>query len=408
VAKGPLSTYRPLLDSAVFVLGLLGILVVVHLWIQSDRGFDRGCFGFDEPEYVDPSFDCEAVTRSEAGSLFGVSNVIWGGLFYLGLTGLSLALTRVGSGRVQNLKKLRAAAITFGFAYSVYLSYVQYSDIGEYCKLCLMSASIVMLMFILQVVDFVTKADSTSSKSDVSSGRRWFLSLGLMAATVVLAGADVAYFRTLPPPQEESRRLAEGNPGDDESPDDGLQTGECAYDLEKPFVENYRDLVNFNDPSLGNPEAPVVVIEFFDPNCPHCKTTHPIMKQVIEANSEKAWFVIRPFVLWQQSLAQTEALMAAAHEGKYFEMLEAQFSLQKREGLSLEELKSIASQIGMDADLMASRIQQGLFRGIVLRQRESGIEAGVTSVPAVMINGRFVNRQSRTADCLTELIGEAS
>jgi predicted DsbA family dithiol-disulfide isomerase len=131
------------------------------------------------------------------------------------------------------------------------------------------------------------------------------------------------------------------------------------------------------------------------------------MQEVARANQDKAWFVIKPFVLWQHSLAQTEALMAAAHEGKYFEMLEEQFRLQKREGLSLDELKTIATQIGMDADLMASRIQQGLFRGIVMRQRTSAIEAGLTSVPAVMINGRFVDRYSRTVDCLTQLISEA-
>jgi uncharacterized membrane protein len=223
---GPLSTYRPVLDTAVFVLGLLGILVVVHLYIQSDRGFDRGCFGFEEPEQVDTSFDCEAVTRSQAGSLLGVSNVIWGGLFYLALTALSLALVRVGPSGVQRLKRIRAAAIVFGFAYSLYLSYVQYSDIGEYCKLCLMSASIVFVMFILQGVDYVTKADQSASSGKVSSGRRWFVSVGMLAATVVLAGADLAYFSTLPAPSRQTAgAVTEGGEGAEPlaNPESGVQ-----------------------------------------------------------------------------------------------------------------------------------------------------------------------------------------
>ena len=53
------------------------------------------------------------------------------------------------------------------------------------------------------------------------------------------------------------------------------------------------------DHILGNPQAPVKVIEFSDLECPFCKRFHPTMKQIIEEygkDSRVAW-VYRHFPL---------------------------------------------------------------------------------------------------------------
>ncbi|MDH3520066.1 MAG: thioredoxin domain-containing protein [Myxococcales bacterium] len=399
----PLTTLRPNIDTAVFLLGLLGVLVVVHLWIQSGRGFDRGCFGFAEPARVEAASECETVIGSDAGTLFGVSNVIWGGFFYLGLTGLSLALATSPKRRLGTLKRLRALAIAFGFAYSLYLSYVQIFEIGELCKLCLLSASVVALLFMLQVLDFATEPGTSGAQEASRSPRRSWVYIGCVAAAAIVATVDVAYFRSLP--ESDSAR----DEASARHPEAGADlVDRCGYDRKRPRVENYRDLVDFADPSMGNPDAPVLVIEFFDLNCPHCKALQPVMREVVAANGGAARFVLRPFVLGQQSFVQTEALLAAAQQNRYFEMLEAQLERQKRGGLSLDELRAIATEIGMDAEAMAGQIREGSFRQAILRQREAARAAGVTSVPAVMINGRWVSPFSRNAACLTQLIAEAA
>lgn len=393
-----LATYRPLLDGAVFVLSLLGILVVVHLWIQTERGFDRGCFGFTAPEQVAATVDCEAVTTSDAGSMFGVSNVVWGLLYYLALAGLSFVTVAVTEGALARVKKYRALAIVAGFVYSLYLVYVQYVILDQLCRLCLISASIVAVLFVLQIIDYFRVPTAGEG------GRRSLAKYAVLAVVAVaVGGADVFYFRNLP--------AAQASAGADPAPGavaDADAVGECLYDPEKARVENYRDLVSFSDPSKGNPEAEVTVIEFFDPNCPHCMTLHPIMEEVVRRKGDKAWFVWRPFVLWEYSLAQVEALFFAAQDGMFFDMLEAQFQVQRQGGIPLPELIQISESVGMDPDLTATRLQRGLYRNIIMRQRQTAIEAGVTSVPAVMINGRFVDRSSRTPDCLGALIDAAA
>ncbi len=391
-----LSTYRPWLDGAIFVLGLLGILVVVHLWIQSGRGFDRGCFGFTDPAEVTTAVDCEAVTQSDAGTVFGVSNVIWGLVFYVVLTALSFLVVASKAGGVAFWKSVRAAAIGTGFIYSLYLIYVQYFELGQFCRLCLISASIVAVLFLLTAYDWRSSRNVTPARKSRPLGMFSALTL----ATVVLAGADVMYFRSLPDSETQPGQVA-GLP----SNADGV--GECIYDPEKPTVENYGDLVSFSDPSRGSLEAPVTLIEFFDPNCPHCATIHPVMEAVAEEYGDKAWIVWRPFVLWQFSIPQVEVLYIAAQEGKFFEMLEEQFARQRQGGIPLDELVEIAYSIGMDGPLTRTRLERGLYRNIIMRQRQHAIDAGVTSVPALMINGRFVHRSSRSLECLGTLIEAA-
>ncbi|MFT4604692.1 MAG: putative membrane protein [Rhodothermales bacterium] len=130
------------LDRSIYATALVGVLVVVHLWLMVDRGFDRGCFGFSEPTAV---VECEAVIQSDAGSLFGVSNAVWGLLFYVGLAALSF-LIGMGSHLAAKGRVLRAAMVFGGFCYSAYLVYVQAVQIGAWCKLCLISAAIVAVL----------------------------------------------------------------------------------------------------------------------------------------------------------------------------------------------------------------------------------------------------------------------
>ena len=225
----------------------------------------------------------------------------------------------------------------------------------------------------------------------------------LAAAVVVLAGADYLYFQTLEPAEVVA---SEPEPGPVSA---AVATdSSCPYDDSKARVENYLDFVSDTDPSLGDPASDVVVIEFFDPNCPHCKTLHPILMAAVDSLADEARFVFRPFVISQASLMQVEALHIAAQQGKFFEMMDAQFERQTNRALSMAEMQEISEEIGLDFELLQTRLSSGMYRSLVLRQRQAAFEAGVSAVPSVMINGRFIAAGSRSVGCFAELIDEAS
>src|ERR1035437_9099602 len=57
--------------------------------------------------------------------------------------------------------------------------------------------------------------------------------------------------------------------------------------------------VNAGDHILGNPNAPIKIVEYSDPSCPYCKQFNPIMEQVMSdygAGGKVAW-VYRQFPL---------------------------------------------------------------------------------------------------------------
>ncbi len=185
---------------------------------------------------------------------------------------------------------------------------------------------------------------------------------------------------------------------------------ECSYDTARPPIENYQSLLSFSDPMMGNAKAKVTVIEFFEPNCPHCATLYPVMERLAQKHGKIARFYMKPLVYWpQQSLKQVQALHVAAQQGKYFEMLSRQMARQQRGGLSLDQLKTIAGEIGLDPGVMAERIETGMYtRDIQQQYQKAVVDHKINSVPAVLINGRFVSGESKTAECLDQLIRQAA
>lgn len=183
-----------------------------------------------------------------------------------------------------------------------------------------------------------------------------------------------------------------------------VSTDECAFSKEIPEVKDFMKLVSISDPFQGNMSSKVTVIEYFDPNCPHCKSLHPIMKNVIAANRKSARFYMVPFVLWPYSVPQAEALFVAAQDGKYFEMLDAQYDNQKSGGLSVTELTNLAKEIGLDVVKFKSQMEKGQYRSGILARRQEISDLGVRGTPALMINGKFVDGGSKSLTCINELI----
>ena len=381
------NSYRPWFDRAVFGLGLLGILVAIHLVIQENRGFDRGCLGFTTSEAVEASFDCAAVTQSAAGSLLGLPNGVWGVVFFLGIVGFTLGAAVAPRPSQSTLKNIRFGLVGVGVLYAGYLSYVQAAVLEEYCALCLIVSGLVGLLAIVHVVGYVR---SGGRSAGVPAGEVTKLASGL-GLVLVLAGANVAYFQTLEPPEEETTEVAQAT---------------CDFADDRPTIRDVDRLIGEEDTIIGNPDAAVTILEFFDPNCPHCKTSHGEMKKVLDEYGDEIRLVYKPVVvIGQQSVPQIAALYVAQEEGVFEEMLSLQFEMQQRGGLSMGQLRQIGEQVGLDPDELAERMQQDAYLERMQAARETALEdVGISGVPAIFIDGYFVPGQSRNAECITELV----
>lgn len=382
-----LKSYRPFLDRAVFAVALLGVLVAVHVIIQQGRGFEEGCFGFSDGG---AAAGCGAVVQSEAGTLFGVSNGVWGFIFYAGIAALTLLAALTRQRMRAFFKSSRALLVTGGLGYSAYLSYVQYAVLEEWCVLCIISASLVGLLFLFILADMLTRPPITMQS--LPAPREWMY-LGVAVVLVgLLAGADVFYFNQLDEDAGEAFTVE--------------SEGDCYLDPSRSPVEDYGSLIEPYDATAGDDAAPVTVVEFLDPNCPHCADNHEVVSEVLEEHGQQVHYVYKPIVVvGQHSVIQVAALYLADEEGLFEEMLEEQFARQQEEGLSVEELQEIAEEIGMDTEDFEERLQSEQYLAWMQRERELALEeVGVTGVPTMLINGRYVPGEARTAECLGELI----
>lgn len=178
----------------------------------------------------------------------------------------------------------------------------------------------------------------------------------------------------------------------------------CQYDPSSSLQVPASELVSFQDPMLGDPESNVTVVEFFDPNCSHCQSFHPVMKKVLAQYRDEIKFYAIPFPLWKYSVNQVEAMVLADQQGQFYEMVDIQLSQGITRGMSDDQLIALADSIDLDTEAFAEALRSDKVRRRALYYAKRGRDIGVQSTPTVAINGRVVAGNSRTANCLGQLI----
>ena len=145
-----------------------------------------------------------------------------------------------------------------------------------------------------------------------------------------------------------------------------------------------------DQPSKGNANAPVTIIEFTDYQCPSCAKSQPIIEEVAKEYGDKVRLVARDYPLEQHIYAAkaAEAAEAAREQGKYWEYVAVLFKNQS--ALEVAKLKEYATQVGLDRAKFDQALDSGKFADKVQRDMREGDKLGVNSTPTVFINGKRV------------------
>ncbi len=142
-------------------------------------------------------------------------------------------------------------------------------------------------------------------------------------------------------------------------------------------------------PSIGDPKAPVVVVEFSDFQCPFCQAVHPVIKELLKNYGDKIFFVYRDFPLESihpQAVVGSLAGQCAAEQGKFWEMHDKIFDNQDQ--LSSDSLKIWAVQLGLNSLQFSACLDSAKYFDTVNQDLQDGIAAGVQATPTFFINGK--------------------
>lgn len=154
--------------------------------------------------------------------------------------------------------------------------------------------------------------------------------------------------------------------------------------------------VSASDHILGNPAAPIKIIEFSDTECPFCQRLHPTLKKVMDnygKNGQVAW-VYRHFPLDIHSKAkkEAEATECAAELGgnqKFWDYLDRLFEITPaNNGLDPAQLPEIAIYVGLNKAKFEQCLASGKYAERVQGDLADGLNVGVRGTPYnVLISG---------------------
>lgn|SRR5690606_9008608 len=138
---------------------------------------------------------------------------------------------------------------------------------------------------------------------------------------------------------------------------------------------------------VGKKDAPVTLMEFGEYENEECAKANEVVKQLLKEYDGKIRFQFRHFPLTrihQRSMKAGEAAVAAAQEGKFWEMHNVLFS--NRRNLGTTSLKLHSKEAGVKNKKFLDDLVNGVFGWQVQDDLKEGIDRGVKDVPAFFIN----------------------
>jgi protein-disulfide isomerase len=147
--------------------------------------------------------------------------------------------------------------------------------------------------------------------------------------------------------------------------------------------------------SMGDPKAPLVMVEYTDFQCPFCQQFHNTAFAQIKANyidTGKMRFVSRDFPLDFHENARRAAIAGrcAAEQGKFWELRHVMIA--NAEALSQDKLLDYAASMQMDVPKFKSCVAADKFKKEIDQDIAEATVAGVQGTPTFVI-GRLENDQ---------------
>jgi len=139
-------------------------------------------------------------------------------------------------------------------------------------------------------------------------------------------------------------------------------------------------------------KATVAVVEYSDFECPFCQRHHPTMKQIMDTYKDEVVWVYRHFPLSFHANAQKEAeATECANElggnDAFWKYTDAIFERTTAggTGFPLENLSSLAKELGLNEEKFKSCLDSGKFAQHVKDDMSGGSAAGVNGTPGNIV-----------------------
>lgn len=150
--------------------------------------------------------------------------------------------------------------------------------------------------------------------------------------------------------------------------------------------------------AMGRPDAPVVLVEWADFQCPYCAAfTNDTLPKLIDqyVKTGKARLEWRDFAfLGKESTSAAIAARAAARQGKFWPYHDKLYTEQHPENsgaLTPAYLVDLARRLGLDTVRFQADLADPALARQVAGDERAGSAVGVTGTPTVLVNGQLIS-----------------
>jgi protein-disulfide isomerase len=146
-----------------------------------------------------------------------------------------------------------------------------------------------------------------------------------------------------------------------------------------------------DDPVIGDPNAPITVVEFADFHCQYCsRFQHETLYPLLNDFAGKIRLVYRDYpILGQGSVLAALAAECMKDQGKFWEFHDITFDNQQN--LTREAFVGYAQQFGIDVKQFTTCLDQQQHIPEITKDANDAQALGVTGTPAFFVNGTFIS-----------------
>lgn len=330
---------------------------------------------------VNETFDCDAVNTSPYSELFGIPVALYGAAFYLALAVLAWRRRRGGQAYDGALPLLRLAGIG-SVLYSIFLAWVSHA-MGTWCLFCISLYGLNLLLLGGAWYGVAHAApDRVTSLGAALSGRggdRSLFTAGTAGMVSFILGIMV---------YEGLRNQMLGG----------------AATLDPQELARYYEPVtgpvelDGTEPIYGDREAPFLVLEWADYECPYCARASEGIKKLVDEHPDiqirfKHYPIsglCNPFLEGPRHAGACPAAFAAecAHrQGRFWEMTDLLFKNPQYHGE--EDILFMARQAGLDMQAFEQCLDSPDLEPGIHDDIRAAKKVGLTGTPLILLRGLF-------------------
>ena len=174
-----------------------------------------------------------------------------------------------------------------------------------------------------------------------------------------------------------------------------LFRGDVSDMIRDPLADNLAQIRMADAPALGDPKAPVTIVEYSDFECPVCRNLHDALRSILPNYGGKVRVIFKDFPIEQlHPWARTAAIAGrCAYQQKpeaFWKIYDLIYDNQEiiSAANAWGKMMDYAGQSGLDAEAFKSCMASPEAGAAVNASHANGEKLEVNSTPTVFVNGR--------------------